>query len=406
MAASPDARLFVLFMDLYHVRVEGSHRAQGPIIRLLDRVIGQDDLVGVMTSDMTPRELTLGRRTDTIATILREYWYWGQSTFERKLVEDPVEEGLRHCYPEQTEPGLASGVIKRLREQQMLDALGNLIEHLEAIREERKFVILLTEGWQLFKPSEALQRPTKKADGSAGFAPGLPPPLGVNPQTGQLGVTNDASAWDVCERQRSLAAMLDNEQHFRTLVQRANRANVSFYPIDTRGLVVFDSDIRDPLPLALDLAVLRTKHENLRVLAGETDGFAVVDTGNIDRALERMVADTSLVPPPRVLLHEHSARRALSQADGTREETRCRRAGSAGLPGADRSRDERGHATAGSCQNRCQRGARRAGCRHAVSRGRAAQNTRRNLSRQRTARANRERLTPRSLDWPAVRRHA
>src|SRR5918995_7031803 len=48
MAAQSDARLFVLFMDIWHVHVAGSHRSQKPIINLLDRVIGQDDMVGVM----------------------------------------------------------------------------------------------------------------------------------------------------------------------------------------------------------------------------------------------------------------------------------------------------------------------------------------------------------------------
>src|SRR5687768_10914568 len=46
MAVQSDARLFVLFMDIWHVHIAGSHRSQKPIINLLDRVIGQDDMVG------------------------------------------------------------------------------------------------------------------------------------------------------------------------------------------------------------------------------------------------------------------------------------------------------------------------------------------------------------------------
>ena len=37
--------------------------------------------------------------------------------------------------------------------------------------------------------------------------------------------------------------MLDDEQHFRDLLHEANRANASFYPIDPRGLAVFDEPI-------------------------------------------------------------------------------------------------------------------------------------------------------------------
>ena len=41
-----------------------------------------------------------------------------------------------------------------------------------------------------------------------------------------------------CERERMMLALADLDMEFRQLTQRANRANVSFYPLDPRGLVV------------------------------------------------------------------------------------------------------------------------------------------------------------------------
>jgi hypothetical protein len=69
---------------------------------------------------------------------------------------------------------------------------------------------------------------------------------------------------------------------------------VSFYPIDARGLVVFDSPIgpEPPPPPSVDAAILRLRHEALRSLAATTDGYAIVDTNNIDKALGRVIADT------------------------------------------------------------------------------------------------------------------
>ena len=46
---------------------------------------------------------------------------------------------------------------------------------------------------------------------------------------------------EACDRQRTMLAYSDHEMEFRELLQRANRANVSFYPIDARGLIVFDT---------------------------------------------------------------------------------------------------------------------------------------------------------------------
>ena len=54
-----------------------------------------------------------------------------------------------------------------------------------------------------------------------------------------------------------MLALLDNEQQFRDLLQQANRANASFYPIDPRGLVVFDEPIYKGVPLTVDAAPVR-----------------------------------------------------------------------------------------------------------------------------------------------------
>ena len=37
--------------------------------------------------------------------------------------------------------------------------------------------------------------------------------------------------------------MTDDDRYFRDLLEDANRANVSFYPVDPRGLPAVDTDI-------------------------------------------------------------------------------------------------------------------------------------------------------------------
>jgi VWFA-related protein len=293
MARDPEARMFVLFMDLWHVQLSGSYRAQAPITTLLDRVIGQDDLVGVMVPDMSARDLTFARRAETIVGILKNHWFWG----ERNAINstDRREEEIKACYPDSGETeGIASEMIRRRRAAKTLNALDDLIVHLEGIREERKFVFLLSEGWLLSGEDQRLARVLKGPNGES-VGPPPPPGIGIDP-SGRLRMEPNRGndSFGSCERERSLLAHTDQAHQFDQLLQRANRANVSFYPVDARGLVVFDEPIGPsrPPPPSVDAARLTARHETLRTLALNTDGYAILNTNAIDKALERVVQDT------------------------------------------------------------------------------------------------------------------
>lgn len=293
MASDTDSRVFVLFMDTWHVQLEGSYRAQNPITRLLDRVIGQDDLVGVMTPEMSARNLTLARRTTSLEGMLRDNWFWGE---RNKLnTSDPREAHIQNCYPDSVPQyqGIAKEMIERRREKKTLDALEDLIVHLEGLRDERKFVVLLSEGWVLFGRDENFAR-VLNGPGQPPV-PGGPEPVGVDPAAGRLRRDpNRDQGYDSCERERAMLAFGDHRTEFRAMLQRANRANVSFYPVDPRGTVAFDEPIgpdRPPLP-SVDGARLAVRQNALKELAENTDGFWVLNTDQIDRALDRMVADT------------------------------------------------------------------------------------------------------------------
>ena len=76
-AGNPRSRVFVFFLAVPHVPVEGSHAIKEPLIRLIDRLMGPDDLVGMMTPEMSTSQLTLGKKSTVIADMLRENWSWG-----------------------------------------------------------------------------------------------------------------------------------------------------------------------------------------------------------------------------------------------------------------------------------------------------------------------------------------
>ncbi|MSO51467.1 MAG: VWA domain-containing protein [Acidobacteria bacterium] len=289
-AAADAARLFTVFFDRFHVSVAGSYRANKPIVEALDKIIGADDMVGVMTPEMSPTAITYSRRTSSIERMITDNWAWGIK--DQVAQRSPRESGFEQCYPPTLHPGIAAKMIARLREQQTLAALAGLVTRLGELRPERKFVMLLTEGWALYQRDEQLGGPL---DGQAPRQD----PLGSEPSTGGIrrpGASDPqrgiAQGMESCERERVMLAFIDHEVEFRQLLQRANRANVSFYPIDARGLIVFDQPTRFDLPMGVDNAWLRDRHDDLKMMADQTDGVAVLNhTNDLGGAMQKMFAD-------------------------------------------------------------------------------------------------------------------
>jgi VWFA-related protein len=288
------ARVFVLFLDTLHVELSASRTIRKPLVDMLEGLLGPDDLIAVMTPQMSSSDLTFARKTTMLEGFLNRSW-WGER--DALMSSDPVEEQYKYCYPPAAGEGgtsaIAKAMIDRRREKLTLDALGNLLAFLRDAREERKAIIAITDGWVLFRPDDRLMQQT-------GDRPPELPTVNVDPRNGRLTtkdttLSNGARTRSDCEQDRIGLAQLDHQFQFTRLLDEANRANASFYPVDPRGLAVFDTPIGpDPPPtIQQDAAQLRQRSVVLRDLASSTDGTAVVGTNNISNALKRVVADLS-----------------------------------------------------------------------------------------------------------------
>ena len=280
-ALDPDARVFILFFDQWHVSLDGSSKAASPVAEFLNRIIGDNDLIALMTPEIAARGLSLTRRTSAIYGMVKDSLNSGDRDTRNTL--DPRERELELCYPEgdQLQPqlrGVARALIERRREQRTLRALNDLVSYLGSLRDERKIVILLSEGWILFRPDDSLGGELIK--GSVTGAPSGASAPGVD------------SALGSCERERALLANVDHVIEVRELAQRANRANVTFYAIDPRGLPAFD-DPRIPTTSTADGERLSSRRDALRELAQQTDGAVVLNTNDVRGGAARMLADQS-----------------------------------------------------------------------------------------------------------------
>jgi VWFA-related protein len=184
---------------------------------------------------------------------------------------------------------VAKEMIARRREKLTLDALDDLMVHLNGLRDERKAVVVVTEGWMLYRPNENLQKvnPDVGPAKPEVFRPPVRPPS-------EQGVLNQPTLIE-CEADRNALALVDHDQRLREITDDANRTNVTFYPVYARGLSVFDAPIgpdQPPSPI-VDTANLRTRQDSMRALAVDTDGEAIINTNNIEGGLKRIADDLS-----------------------------------------------------------------------------------------------------------------
>ena len=299
-ATDARARVFVLFLDVMHVDGAASRTIAQPLIAALRRLIGPDDLVAI-TSPQTPLQtMTFTRQLTVVESVLSREW----GMRDRADFLDATERRYADCYPGlplanesvARDLGIAQEMILRRREEQTLESLEELMTYLRDVREERKAVITVTNGWRIYRPNPRMERQTS-------YAPPAGPLVAVDPRTGKVSTDRSVAPdrGSACEAERLRFAALDHTRRFRELLDRANRANVSFYPVDPRGVVVFDDDIlpvagvgQNPaIPGAEDLRRRHERGDSLRMMAEATDGVAVLDTNNFALALQRITNDLS-----------------------------------------------------------------------------------------------------------------
>src|SRR6185436_2141006 len=237
-AANPRNRVFVLFLDTPHVTIDGAWHAREPLIRMLDRVLGADDLVGLMTPRMSANDVVLARKTAVIASELRDLWPWGT---RGTLIQDDRDREYETCYPYPYQGDVVREMKARRHERDTLNALRELVLYLRDMREERKAIVTVSEGWLLFTPNLDLTRLRKDPNDPTGTAQEpipSPPPISVGPDgritTKPRNVVGDSIDKSTCNAERIYLSQIDDDQYFRDLMGEANRANAMFYTADPR----------------------------------------------------------------------------------------------------------------------------------------------------------------------------
>jgi VWFA-related protein len=275
--------VFVIFLDTLHTTIERSSNGRGPLVRLIDRVVGPDDMVAVMTPEMAATDMTFGRKAAVISNIMQREWLWGRR--DRLTTADAKEDRYKYCYPKDN---TAAELIARRREKQALDALEELVAFVQGVRPERKAILTVSDGWTLYTPNRTLGALKE------GFAAALPKnPFGRRGAKDKERTSGTERA--ECEADRLALSALNDASRMRDITDAANRGNVTFYPVTPRGLGAVDpTDGRDTSSARRpDPAAMRDGADTLRALAQDTDGIALLSATDIEIGVARIASDLS-----------------------------------------------------------------------------------------------------------------
>jgi VWFA-related protein len=266
-ASRDDVRIFAILLDDYHVRKTTAMSVREPLTQFIRTQLRPNDLIAVMYPLSPVRDLLFTNNHESIISALekfegRKYDYTPRNAFEEQYARYSTQD------------------VERIRNDVVMGALKGLSVRLGSMREGRKSIIFVSEGFTALLPPQM-----QRADASAPANP-----LEVAVQAG----SQDSPRQQTAE----FFAQSDVYNRMREVFQDANRNNASIYSLDPRGLAVFAFDIDDvqagPAPsFATDSRALQATQDTLRVLAEETDGRAIVNRNTLAQGLAQIVRDSS-----------------------------------------------------------------------------------------------------------------
>ncbi len=259
-AARPDVRLFVILLDDYHVRRGNDMSVRKPLIDFIENQLAPADMVAIMYPLTPVADLHFTRDHGALIRAIegfqgRKFEYVPKNEFEERYA----------YYPAAT--------VERIRNDVTMGALKGAAIKLGGLREGRKSIIFVSEGFTSTLP------------------PQLNDPIAALPRLGNPARGNPSAQGpgDSIEFFNEADLMSDMQLVFDT----ANRQNTSIYSVDPRGLASFEYDVGDAVGLQADTKRLNSTLDTLRVLAENTDGRAIVNRNDLAIGMKQIIRDAS-----------------------------------------------------------------------------------------------------------------
>src|SRR3954468_23245340 len=260
-AARPDVRMFVILLDDYHVQRGNDLSVKKPLIEFIENQLAPADMIAIMYPLTPITDIRFSRnREASVAAIEhfegRKFVYTPRNQFEEKYADYPAQ------------------VVERVRNQVTMDALKGAAMKMGALREGRKSIIFVSEGFTGILPAQ-MSDPVASMPGFN------------NPYRNAGAGAPTATAMDQLISDQEM--IYDMQQVFNAMA----RQNTSVYPVDPRGLAVFEYGVEKGVTIAQDATSLRQTQDTLHVMADNTDGRAIVNRNDLAVGMKQIIRDSS-----------------------------------------------------------------------------------------------------------------
>jgi VWFA-related protein len=268
-------RIFLFFVDDLHLQFHNTGRVRQLFQKIAKELVHDGDMFGIVSSgpssiaiDMTYDKNRLDEAIKKIA---------GNELKPTDIINGPS--------------GAEGPSEVRYRAHVAFSTVYDLLTNLEQVHNRRKALVYVSDGYD-FNPFQDAR--LGLMDPNSPFAQN-----DMMRSQNQMRQTDDGSGTNNTndpltsqQKQNETFADADLARELGEMTRQANRANVSVYTIDPRGLVGM-GDIDEQVDPQQWNEYVRKSQDSLRVIAEETGGLAVVNQNDFSKALKRIDAETS-----------------------------------------------------------------------------------------------------------------
>ena len=267
-------RIFLFFVDDLHLQFHNTGRVRELFKKISKELVHDGDMFGIVSSG--PSSIAV------------------DMTYDRSRLDEAIKKiAGNELKPTDiiNGPSGAEGPSEvRYRAHVAFSTVEDVLKNLETVHNRRKALVYVSDGYD-FNPFQDAR--LGLMDPNSPFAQNE-----FQRQQNQAAAQNGSSGTGTTDpytqqqKQSEEFADADLARELGDLTRTANRANVTMYTIDPRGLVGM-GDIDEQVDPTQWNDFVRKSQDSLRVLAEETGGIAVVNQNDFGKALKRIDAETS-----------------------------------------------------------------------------------------------------------------
>jgi VWFA-related protein len=269
-------RIFLFFVDDLHLQFHNTGRVRELFKKIAKDLVHEGDMFGIVSSG--PSSIAI------------------DMTYDRSRLDEAIKKiAGNELKPTDiiNGPSGAEGPSEvRYRAHVAFSTVNDVLKQLEAVHNRRKALVYVSDGYD-FNPFQdarlGLMDPNSPFAQNE-FARSQNQAAASNSDGTQSNTQSDPFTSQ--QKQSEQFADADLARELGDLTRTANRANVTMYTIDPRGLVGM-GDIDEQVDPQQWNEFVRKSQDSLRVIAEETGGIAVVNQNDFSRALKRIDAETS-----------------------------------------------------------------------------------------------------------------